>query len=128
MEVPKDQTNKYGIVDGEEVDPRTLKMKTMVEKPEPSVAPTNLATPGRYILSSDIFDCLQSIKRGVGGEYQLTDAINMLASQSEVYAHKFEGRRYDTGSIKGYLEATVDFALADSEYSAIMKQILSERS
>ncbi len=111
MEVPTEETAKYGIVAGEFLTDNTLKMKTMVEKPKPEDAPTNLATPGRYILNSEIFSCLEKIERGAGGEYQLTDAINMLCETKEVYAHKFEGKRYDTGNLKGYFEAVVDFAL-----------------
>ena len=129
MEVDPQETNKYGIVDGQFVndEKKTLKMKTMVEKPEPANAPTNLATPGRYILTPQIFDCLAEIPRGVGGEYQLTDAINMLAEKDEVYAHIFEGERYDTGSIRGYLDATVEFALRDPSLKSVMTEILKEK-
>ena len=115
MEVPKADTTKYGIVQGEVLDERTLKMTGMVEKPKPADAPTNLATPGRYILTPEIFDILQTIPRGAGNEYQLTDAINILCQKKPVYAYKFEGERFDTGNIHGYLDATVDFALKDPE-------------
>ncbi|MES2528333.1 MAG: UTP--glucose-1-phosphate uridylyltransferase GalU [Bdellovibrionota bacterium] len=113
MEVPKDQTNKYGIVKGDIIDEKTLRMTGMVEKPKPEDAPTNLATPGRYILTPEIFDILEKIPRGAGNEYQLTDAINVLCQKKNVYAYKFEGERFDTGSIPGYLDATIDFALKD---------------
>lgn len=113
MEVPKDQTNKYGIVKGDIVDEKTLRMTGMVEKPKPEDAPTNLATPGRYILTPDIFEILETIPRGAGNEYQLTDAISVLCQKKDVYAYKFEGERFDTGSIPGYLDATIDFALKD---------------
>ena len=113
MEVPKDQTSKYGIVKGEVIDAKTLRMTGMVEKPEPKDAPTNLATPGRYILTPEIFDILEKIPRGAGNEYQLTDAISVLCQTRDVYAYKFEGERFDTGSIPGYLDATIDFALKD---------------
>lgn len=113
MEVPKDQTSKYGIVKGEIVDERTLRMTGMVEKPKPEDAPTNLATPGRYILTPEIFDILEKIPRGAGNEYQLTDAISVLCQKRDVFAYKFEGERFDTGSIPGYLDATIDFALKD---------------
>jgi UTP--glucose-1-phosphate uridylyltransferase len=115
MEVPKADTTKYGIVKGEVLDERTLKMTGMVEKPKPEDAPTNLATPGRYILTPEIFEILQTIPRGAGNEYQLTDAINILCQKKPVYAYKFEGERFDTGNIHGYLDATVDFALKDPE-------------
>jgi UTP--glucose-1-phosphate uridylyltransferase len=113
MEVPKDQTNKYGIVKGDFIDEKTLRMTGMVEKPKPEDAPTNLATPGRYILTPEIFEILEKIPRGAGNEYQLTDAINVLCQKKNVYAYKFEGERFDTGSIPGYLDATIDFALKD---------------
>jgi UTP--glucose-1-phosphate uridylyltransferase len=115
MEVPKADTAKYGIVKGQVIDERTLKMTGMVEKPKPEEAPTNLATPGRYILTPEIFEILQTIPRGAGNEYQLTDAINVLCQKKPVYAFKFEGERFDTGNIHGYLDATVDFALKDPE-------------
>jgi UTP--glucose-1-phosphate uridylyltransferase len=115
MEVPRADTAKYGIVKGEVIDERTLKMTGMVEKPKPEEAPTNLATPGRYILTPEIFEILQKIPRGAGNEYQLTDAINVLCQKKPVYAFKFEGERFDTGNIHGYLDATVDFALKDHE-------------
>ena len=115
MEVPKADTTKYGIVKGEVLDERTLKMTGMVEKPKPENAPTNLATPGRYILTPEIFEILQTIPRGAGNEYQLTDAINILCQRKPVYAYKFEGERFDTGNVHGYLDATVDFALKDPE-------------
>jgi len=130
MEVEREQTSKYGIVSGTPVEnsDQTLAMDGMVEKPSPEDAPTNLATPGRYILNSKIFECLNEIPRGAGGEYQLTDAIKLLVAKEKVLAHKFSGTRYDTGSIKGYLEATVDFALANSEYSETMRKIIKDRA
>lgn len=130
MDVPRNDTNKYGIVDGEYLasSRTTLKMKTMVEKPAPEKAPTTLATPGRYILSPKIFDCLKKIERGVGGEYQLTDAINMLAKEGQVYAHIFEGERHDTGNVKSYLEATIEFAMKNEKYREDMIDILKRKS
>ncbi|MFZ4712870.1 MAG: UTP--glucose-1-phosphate uridylyltransferase [Bacteriovoracaceae bacterium] len=129
MEVPKEETKKYGIVDGLFIknSERTLKMNQMVEKPDPSRAPTNLATPGRYILNKEIFQYLKQIPRGAGGEYQLTDAINMMAAKRDVYAHIFEGDRFDTGSVMGYLDATVEFALRDPELKQDMLKILQSK-
>lgn len=127
MEVPKDQTSKYGIVKGEIVDEKTLRMTGMVEKPKPEDAPTNLATPGRYILTPEIFDILETIPRGAGNEYQLTDAINVLCQRKDVFAYKFEGERFDTGSIPGYLDATIDFALKDPEIRATFMASLKYR-
>jgi UTP--glucose-1-phosphate uridylyltransferase len=113
MEVPKEDTAKYGIIKGEVINERTLKMTGMVEKPKPEDAPTNLATPGRYILTPEIFQILEKIPRGAGNEYQLTDAINILCQKKNVLAYKFEGERFDTGNVNGYLDATIDFALKD---------------
>ena len=115
MEVPRLDTVKYGIVKGEIIDEKTLRMTGMVEKPKPEDAPTNLATPGRYVLTPEIFKILETIPRGAGNEYQLTDAINILCQRKDVFAYKFEGERYDTGNVFGYLDATIDFALKDPE-------------
>lgn len=130
MEVPNKDTAKYGIVDGDWLDSEktSLRMKSMIEKPAPEQAPTNLATPGRYIFSSEIFDCLAQIKRGVGGEYQLTDAIALLANKGSVMAHKFAGDRFDTGNIPAYLEATIEFAMANEATRPIMLNLLAEKS
>lgn len=127
MEVPKEETAKYGIVAGDKVDDKTLKMTKMVEKPNPKDAPTNLATPGRYILSKEIFDILEEIPRGAGGEYQLTDAINVLANKKAVYSYTFEGERFDTGSVKGYLNATMDFALRDESLRGYALELMQEK-
>lgn len=129
MEVPNEETNKYGIVDGSfiENNKKSLVMNKMVEKPDPKDAPTNLATPGRYILKNEIFSCLKEIPRGAGGEYQLTDAINLLAQQEKVCAHIFEGERFDTGSIKGYLNATIEFALRDPDLKSFALDTIKEK-
>lgn len=132
MEVAKNETNKYGIIDGRYLDgsKETLKLNEMIEKPKPEDAPSNLATPGRYIFTSEIFDYLDKIPRGVGGEYQLTDAINMMAQNQDVYAHIYEGDRFDTGSLNGYFAATIDFALRDKsmkDYAIkTMKELLEK--
>lgn len=129
MEVDRKETYKYGIVKGDFVDDkkRTLRMTSMVEKPKPEDAPTNLATPGRYVFRPEIFDALKVIPKGVGGEYQLTDAINLLARESEVYAHVFEGNRFDTGNIEGYLNATIEFALMNKESEPMMRKLILEK-
>lgn len=127
MEVPREDTSKYGIVAGTTIDERTLKMSEMVEKPKPEDAPTCLATPGRYIFNSEIFDILKTIPRGAGGEYQLTDAINEMAKSKNVIAHTFHGSRHDTGNVKGYLEATMEFALRDPELKDYALQIMKEK-
>lgn len=129
MEVDPALTHKYGIIAGEKVegDPQTLRMTDMVEKPTPDKAPTNLATPGRYILKPSIFKYLNEIPRGAGGEYQLTDAIKMQCEKESVYAHTFIGDRFDTGSIAGYLDATVEFALRDAETKQMMIDIIKDK-
>lgn len=128
MEVEPSTTNKYGIVDGtfDANDSKVLKMKQMVEKPSPDKAPTNLATPGRYILSRKIFQILREIPRGHGGEYQLTDAINELCKQEDVYAYIFEGKRYDTGTLPGYLRAVVELALQRDDLKETMREIIRD--
>lgn len=129
MEVDPLETYKYGVVKGSFVDDskKTMRMTDMVEKPLPADAPSNLATPGRYIFKPEIFDALKVIPKGVGGEYQLTDAINLLARESQVYAHVFEGQRFDTGNIEGYLNATIEFALMNKDSEQMMRKIIQEK-
>lgn len=111
-EVPMSQTNKYGIIAGDLVDNsnNTYQVTNMLEKPEAKDAPSNMAIIGRYILTPDIFDILKNIKPDQGGEIQITDALLIQAKQSKVIAYKFKGRRFDCGSINGYLKATNHFA------------------
>lgn len=129
MNVPREDTSKYGIVRGTPLadDKMTLRMEGMVEKPKPDQAPTTLATPGRYILSPEIFSILKEIPRGAGNEYQLTDAINVLCQRRDVYAHQFKGERFDTGHLMGYLDATVDFALRDPALRPAFVEILKQK-
>jgi UTP--glucose-1-phosphate uridylyltransferase len=129
MEVDPQETYRYGVVKGDFVDEKkkTMRMTSMVEKPKPADAPSNLATPGRYIFRPEIFDALKVIPKGVGGEYQLTDAINLLAREGEVYAHIFEGQRFDTGNIEGYLNATIEFALMNKNSEQMMRKIIKEK-
>ena len=105
-EVPADQTDKYGIVDGKEIDEGLIKVSNMIEKPAPEDAPTNLAVIGRYILTPDIFSIIRTLEPGAAGEIQITDAICEQAKNSMVLAYKFNGTRFDCGSLKGYVEAT----------------------
>ena len=111
-EVPMDQTNKYGVIAGHLIDGAddTYRVTSMVEKPNPNDAPTNMAIIGRYILTPDIFDILRKIKPGKGGEIQITDALLVLAKKGQVIAYKFKGKRFDCGSVEGYVEATNYFA------------------
>jgi len=106
MEIPREHTNRYGIVDGELLEDNIYKVTNMVEKPKPQDAPTNLSIIGRYILTPDIFDIIKSIKPGVGGEIQITDAIMQQAKEGRVIAYKFKGKRFDCGQLDGYMEAS----------------------
>jgi UTP--glucose-1-phosphate uridylyltransferase len=110
-EVPPEDTDKYGIVDPEESNGRITLVRNIVEKPAPADARSNLAVVGRYILTPEIFDHLENIPRGAGGEIQLTDAIECLLGEQKVLAYRFEGKRYDCGNKLGYLQATVEYAL-----------------
>ena len=105
-EIPKEDTNKYGVIAGNEIEPGIFMVKDMVEKPEPEVAPSNLAIIGRYILTPDIFDIIRDTKPGKGGEIQITDALLTQAKKGMVLAYKFEGQRFDCGSIDGFIKAT----------------------
>ncbi|XAM36729.1 UTP--glucose-1-phosphate uridylyltransferase [Terrisporobacter petrolearius] len=115
QEVDKDKVNKYGILDVKHIEDRVYKVKDMVEKPAIEEAPSNIAILGRYIITPAIFDILENQEPGKGGEIQLTDALQTLATKEAIYAYNFEGRRYDVGDKLGFLEATVDFALKRPE-------------
>ena len=106
MEVPQEETYKYGVIDGKEIEEGVYMVSKMVEKPEPSEAPSNLAIIGRYILTPDIFDILRSTRPGKNGEIQITDALMQMAQSGMVLACKFAGRRFDCGSVEGFVEAT----------------------
>ena len=115
QEVAKEDTNKYGILDVKHIEDRVYKVKDMVEKPNVEEAPSNIAILGRYIITPEIFNILENQEPGKGGEIQLTDALQTLATKEAIYAYNFEGRRYDVGDKLGFLEATVDFALKRPE-------------
>ena len=106
QEVPRDETYKYGVIDGEMIRDDIYRVSNMVEKPKPEDAPSNLAIIGRYILTQDIFDLIRSTPPGKGGEIQITDALMRQAQQGCVMAYKFKGQRFDCGSAEGYIEAT----------------------
>ena len=104
-EVPAAETSSYGIIDGEEIAPGLYRVRDMVEKPEPGKAPGNLAVIGRYILTSDIFDILRSTPPGRNDEIQITDALKTQAQDGGVLAWRFRGRRFDCGSVAGFMAA-----------------------
>ncbi|MBN2781961.1 MAG: UTP--glucose-1-phosphate uridylyltransferase GalU [Campylobacterales bacterium] len=105
-EVPKEETQKYGVIAGEFIKDDLIRVNDMVEKPSPDEAPSNLAIIGRYILTPDIFDIIRETKPGRGGEIQITDALLEQAKQGRVLAYKFKGKRFDCGSVDGFVEAT----------------------
>ena len=105
-EVPEDQTNKFGIGAGEQLSDSVFRVTNMIEKPEPEEAPSNLAIIGRYILTPDIFELLENTPAGKNNEIQLTDALLSQAKNGCVMAYKFKGRRFDCGSVDGFVEAT----------------------
>jgi UTP--glucose-1-phosphate uridylyltransferase len=114
MEVPDDETNRYGIIKGQPLpksDGRLFEVLDMVEKPSVETAPSNLAIIGRYILTPSIFEELAETGRGSGGEIQLTDGLRSLMAKQRVLAYKFDGKRHDAGDKLGFLKATVEFAL-----------------
>jgi UTP--glucose-1-phosphate uridylyltransferase len=111
-EVPMTEVDKYGVIDGAllEGSNNAYRVNTMVEKPNPKDAPTNLAIIGRYILTPEIFDVLENTKPDKNGEIQITDALMTLAKQGKVIAYKFQGKRFDCGNVKGFVVATNYFA------------------
>jgi len=125
QEVPQDQTRRYGIVatDGA-ASGGLMKVKKIVEKPAPEVAPSRMGVAGRYILTPAIFEHIRSQKAGVGGELQLTDGISSLLDKETVYAFQYLGKRYDCGSKEGFLEATVELALEHPEVGVHFRNYL----
>ena len=123
--VDPSETQSYGIVKANPVQERLSKLDSIVEKPKPENAPSNLAVVGRYILTPAIFSKLDTVTRGAGGEIQLTDAIAMLLDDEQVLAYEFAGKRYDCGSKLGYLMATVEQGLKHGEVGKAFKDYLS---
>ncbi len=105
-EVPMEETCRYGVIAGEVVAEDIYRISHMVEKPDPADAPSNLAIIGRYILTPDIFEIIRNTPPGKNGEMQITDALQTQASQGNVIGYKFRGRRFDCGSVDGYIEAS----------------------
>lgn len=127
MQVPHQETFKYGIIDpNEEVAKGLYDVKNFVEKPAPKDAPSNLAIIGRYLLKPEIFDILATQKPGAGNEIQLTDAIDELNKTQRVFAHEFTGKRYDVGDKLGMLEANIEYGLKHPEIRDELKKYLKE--
>jgi len=125
QEVPAEQTRRYGIVDGTEVNDRMMDISRIVEKPAPEDAPSRLGVAGRYILTPGVFHEIASQQRGVGGEIQLTDGIAALLRREKVFAYRYEGKRYDCGSKEGFLEANVELALQHPQLGEGFRKYLS---
>ena len=128
QEVARENVDKYGILDVKHIEDRVYKVKDMVEKPSIEEAPSNIAILGRYIITPEIFNILENQAPGKGGEIQLTDALQALATKEAIYAYNFEGRRYDVGDKLGFLEATVDFALKRPELRDEFIEFLKTKS
>lgn len=125
LEVPYADTASYGIVKASPVAERVERVEAIVEKPQPEVAPSNLAVVGRYILTPRIFHHLERIGKGSGGEIQLTDGIASLLREEQVLAYRYQGERFDCGSKLGYLQATVDFGRRHPEVGAAFSNYLA---
>jgi UTP--glucose-1-phosphate uridylyltransferase len=121
QDVPREDTRRYGVVDVHGVVETVAEVFGMVEKPVPEVAPSTLAVAGRYILTPTVFDSIRRQPRGAGGEIQLTDGIAALIGSEKVYAFRYDGTRYDCGSKEGFLQATIDLALANPELSEAVR-------
>lgn len=124
QDVPRSQTGSYGIVDTSPFSGREGRINAMVEKPSPEDAPTTLAVVGRYVLSSRIFEFLESTTPGAGGEIQLTDAIVSLLAHDAVHAYRFRGTRFDCGTHIGLIEATIRYALDHEKLSEAAQQLM----
>ena len=127
MEVSREEIRLYGCIEPEFVeDDRLARVLSVVEKPEPENAPSNLAAIGRYVLTPEIFDALRNLEPGVGGEIQLTDAINALAQQQAVYAYVFEGGRFDVGNKLDYMKAMIELAIDREDVGKELKRWLAD--
>ncbi len=127
QEVPLEDVHRYGVVQGEEVEPGVFFISRLVEKPDPDQAPSRHAVAGRYILPPEIFTYLEATKPGAGGEIQLTDALDGMAGKSGIYGLMFEGQRYDTGNLLGFLIANIQYALNDEELGPQLLAYLKNR-
>ena len=125
MEVPPEDTHMYGIAAGPAVDDRTIRIERIVEKPKQD-PPSNLAVIGRYVLPPRIFEILENVKAGVGGEIQLTDALAVLAREEGLLGYRFEGDRYDAGDRAGYVKANVAYALKRPDLAPQLREWLRE--
>ncbi len=126
QEVAEEDVRRYGIAEGKEVEPGVYQVERIIEKPEPGMTKSRLAVIGRYILRPEIYDCLKRTLPGIGGEIQLTDALDTLRTERSLYAYKFKGKRFDAGDKLGYLQATVHLALDHPDLGHAFKKYLKE--
>ena len=126
MEVPRSEIHLYGAITPEFIEENLARVLSVVEKPTADQAPSNLAAIGRYVLTPEIFDALRETPPDMGGEVQLTDAINLLAQQQTVYAHVFEGVRYDIGKKLDYLRATVELGIDREDLGPDFRAFLAD--
>ncbi len=124
-EVPADQTHRYGIVAADPIGGRAGRIRHLVEKPKPAVAPSNLAIVGRYLLPPRIFELLEATRPGMGGEIQLTDALEKLAHEQELLAYRFAGERFDCGNKLGLVRATLSLAMDDPALAAAVREFVA---
>lgn len=124
IEVPKEDTSKYGILEAADEHNGTVRVKSMVEKPQPEDAPSNLAAIGRYIFTPRIFDFLGAHKRGAGGEIQLTDSMVTLLEEQPIFGYRFDGTRFDCGDKAGFQMANLAFALEHPELGQTMREYI----
>jgi UTP--glucose-1-phosphate uridylyltransferase len=128
MDVPRDQTNRYGVIQPGKQSGKVTEVTGLVEKPKPDRAPSTLAVVGRYILSPEIFPLLEKQGAGAGGEIQLTDAMAKLIGREPFHGYRFDGERYDCGDRAGFLDANLAFALADPAFGATARDILEKHA
>ncbi|HCY9352594.1 TPA: UTP--glucose-1-phosphate uridylyltransferase GalU [Staphylococcus aureus] len=126
QEVPEADTHRYGIIDPLTKNGRQYEVKKFVEKPAQGTAPSNLAIMGRYVLTLEIFDYLKTQKEGAGNEIQLTDAIERMNNDNQVYAYDFEGERYDVGEKLGFVKTTIEYALKDDSMREELTRFIKE--
>ncbi|HCG2497878.1 TPA: UTP--glucose-1-phosphate uridylyltransferase GalU [Staphylococcus aureus] len=126
QEVPEADTHRYGIIDPLTKNGRQYEVKKFVEKPAQGTAPSNLAIMGRYVLTPEIFDYLKTQKEGAGNEIQLTDAIERMNNDNQVYAYDFEGERYDVGEKLGFVKTTIEYAVKDDSMREELTRFIKE--
>lgn len=125
-EAPMDRISRYGVIAGREVEENVYIIESLVEKPRPEEAPSNLAISSRYLLTPDVFECIDRVQPGRKGEIQLTDALKLLAKQQQIFAFKFDGKRHDIGNPLDYLKATVEFALQREDLGEDFRKYLQD--